>query len=164
MSLYFRPLIGLCCLLAPFTLHSTDIHHSSNGSVRIEANLNQHIIPGDPKLGSSIFVVSAPSDIASVRLDTACEHMEETLYTGTGKDLSRIFVLRANFPTPCDTKTASVSDGISVFTDTEFSLPVIGETQILQGLINYAGDDLTALMRDDFQKAQELDTQISAFS
>ena len=152
-------------LLTPFTLNSADIFISSEGSIKVSANLNPRIIPGNSKLGSSIFIVSTPINTPSIRLDIpSCEHTEELLYTGTGKNLTRISVIEARFSDICTAKSARIASEEYVFTDTEFALPISHESDILSELMDLDTSDLTLVMRDDFANAQLLNSQIASYS
>lgn len=117
---------GLLSILfvIPFTLHSTDIFHSSEGLVKIHANLNPHIIPADPKLGNTVLIVSAPMGMKTIHLVTSCEHKESILYKSPAKEGKMLYVIQVSFPVSCDVTDISLGDRESVFIDTTLSLPI----------------------------------------
>lgn len=143
-KLHFLVLGGL--LLVPFTLHSTDIYTSSEGKVRILANLNPHIVPGDPKLGNTIFVVSAPIKNEDIHLVTPCKHTESVLYRTT-KNTQTLAVIQVVFPTFCDMPTIRVGDKENIFTDTLFPLQIESRSRLEKSLLGTKSEELLAIMR-----------------
>ncbi|HBB27422.1 TPA: hypothetical protein DCZ36_02925 [Candidatus Gracilibacteria bacterium] len=135
-------------LFVPFTLHSTDIYTSSHGEVKILANLNPHIIPGHPKLGNTILIVSAPNEQKEIRLITACEHKETILHKEPNGNKKTIYVIQVIFPTSCEIPHIRVGDRENIFTDTLFSLPLESFGKMENSLINTGDSELLNIMRN----------------
>lgn len=144
-TLYF---LLLPALLFPFTLHSTDIYTSSHGEVRIHANLNSHIIPGDAKLGSTVLVVSAPIEQENIHVVTPCEHKESVLYKEAKGENKMMYVIHVVFPVSCDSTDISLGDKENIFTDSTFSLPMEPFWRMENSLINTDSAHLLEIMRE----------------
>jgi murein DD-endopeptidase MepM/ murein hydrolase activator NlpD len=147
VNLLSRALFLSILLTTPFTLHSTDIYHSSDGEVKIHASLNPNIISGDPKLGNTVLVVSAPTDMEGIRTITSCEHRESILHKKPMDTKRTIYVIQLHFPTMCDTPSVSIGDRERIFTDASLQLPIQSVTQLEDALINTRSAELLALMR-----------------
>lgn len=143
ISFYFSELVNLLSkhflfisLCLPFTLHSTDIYMSSQGKVKIEANINPHIIPGDSKLGNTILVVSAPILEENIHIVTPCEHQESILYKKPTKEDNMLYVIQITFPVFCETSEIRIGDLENIFTDTFFSLPMESFLKVENNILN----------------------------
>lgn len=147
MQTLSRSFLLLPTLLFPFTLHSTDIYTSSHGEVQIHANLNPHIIPGDPKLGGTVLVVSAPIEQKDIHIVTLCEHTESVLYKEPVRDEKMLYIIRIAFPSSCETTVTYVGDRENIFTDTFLSLPMKSLSNMESDLINTRSDGLLPIMR-----------------
>lgn len=147
MKFPFRIILLSTILVFPFTLHSTDIYTSSEGKVKILANLNPHIIPGDPKLGNTLLVVSAPVKNEGIHLVTPCEHTESVLSRIT-KDTQTLSIIQVVFPTFCDMSMIRVGDEGNVFTDTLFTLQIKSRSTLEKSLLNTKSEELLGIMRE----------------
>ena len=148
MQKKFHLLVFLGAFIFPFTLHSTDIYKSSDGQIRIHTSLNTHVIPGNPKLGNTVLIVSSPTNLKGINIVTPCEHHESVLYKKqieSGKILS---VISLSFPTSCETTDIRVGDIESIFTDTIFSLPGKSFSKIENDFINTDDIELLSIMRE----------------
>ncbi|MDD2917095.1 MAG: M23 family metallopeptidase [Candidatus Gracilibacteria bacterium] len=146
MLIYSRFLLGVFCLLLPLTLHSTDILHSSNGNVRIRANLNPNVVLGDPKLDNTILVITAPTDKKDIHIVSDCEHQEATLYKTGGTDGMMTYVMQLSFLSSCESPTIRVGDSEGIFTDTIFTLPLHSLSEIRSDFINTKSPELLTIM------------------
>ena len=144
-----QTLFLLSILIFPFTLNSADIYVSSRGLVKIQANLNNEIVPGDPKLGSTIIIVTTPKTENTVGIDTACDHTEDFLYKDTSRSDRDLFVLRLSFPALCENPAIRVSMKGDVFTDTTTLLSMVSGNTLLRDLTDLSTDTLVTLMRND---------------
>jgi len=140
-------LLSAILLFVPFTLHSTDIFVSSHGEVKILANLNPHIVPGHPKLGNTVLVVSAPNEREGIRLVTPCEHTESILHTEPRGTEETLFIIRILFPVSCDIPSIRVGDREHIFTDSLFPLPVESFRKLESSLINSNDSELLNILR-----------------
>lgn len=131
----------------PLTLNSTDIYHSSNGTVQIRANLNPTIIPGDSKLGSTLLLVSAPKAAQDIHIVSECQHSDSVLYTTGGTSNLMISVIELDFQSPCESPTIAIADSEHTFTDTVFRLPLTTTSAITDSFINTNSEDLLSIMR-----------------
>lgn len=132
--------------LFPFTLHSTDIYTSSQGTVKILASLNSHVIPGDSRLGNTILLVSTPEKNTDIHLVTTCTHTQSVLYTTT-KDARTLSVIQVVFPTFCDMPMVRVGDRENIFTDTIFPLQMESYSEVEKHLLNVKNENLLIIMR-----------------
>lgn len=148
-------------LITPFTLHSTDISTSSHGAVQIRANINPHIVSGDPKLGSTVLVVSAPSAQEDIHIVTPCTHTESFLYKEVKDDGTANYVIRINFPTACETTDISIGDRENIFTDTTLSLPMESVSKIENSLVNTDSAELLNIMRESDLPVPEKESSIA---
>jgi len=141
-------LLVLCILLVvPFTLHSTDIYTSSHGKIKVHANLNSHIIPGDPKLSGTVLVLSAPIEQKDIHIVTPCEHTESVLHKEPVRDEKMLYIIRIAFPSSCETTVTYVGDRENIFTDTFLSLPMKSLSNTESDFINTGSDGLLPIMR-----------------
>ncbi len=123
-NLYSKFLAITVFLATPLTLHSTDIYHSSKGTIKINANLNSFIVPGDTKLGSTVLIITASTKQENIHVVSSCEHTESLLYKKTVGEEKMTYVIKLNFPTPCEDTTIRIGDSQNIFTDTVVSLPI----------------------------------------
>lgn len=123
-NLSVKSLAFVVFLTTPFTLHSTDIYHSSEGTIKINANLNSFIIPGDAKLGSTVLVISAPTKQEGIYIVSSCNHTESLLYKKAIGEDKMLSITKLSFPTPCEDTTIRIGDNQNIFTDTAVSLPI----------------------------------------
>lgn len=147
MNLPLRSTILSVLLTLPLTLHSTDIYTSSQGAVQIRANINPHIVPGDPKLGNTVLVVSAPATQGGIHIATPCEHTESILHKEAKENGTMIYVLQVNFPTACESTDVSIGDWENIFTDTTLHLPIESFSKLENSLINTDSTNLLGIMR-----------------
>lgn len=146
----FLPKLSIISVLfiLPLTLHSTDIYISSGGAVKIHSNLNSHIIPGDPKLGNTVLIVSAPIKQGDIHIVTKCEHRESILYKKPTGNEKILYIIQLSFPTPCDVTDISLGDKENIFTDSIFSLPMESLSKMENGFINTDSIHLLPIMRE----------------
>lgn len=149
MSKKLHFLLIATLLLAPFTLHSTDIYTSSHGEVRIHANLNPQIVPEDPKLGSTVLVVSAPTDKKDIHIVTPCKHKESVLFRESLKNRKTIYIIQLTFRESCGTTDISIGDMENVFTDSRFPLPMKPFWKVENRLMNTDSSRLLETMRKE---------------
>jgi len=135
-------------LVFPFTLHSTDIYESSNGQIKIHTSLNTHVIPGNPKLGNTVLVVSVPTELKGIRIVTPCEHRESVLYKKQTESGKILYVIGLSFPTSCDTTDIRIGDIENIFTDTIFSLPGKHFSKMENDFMNTDDIKLLSIMRE----------------
>lgn len=132
----------------PSVLYSTDVYVSSQGEVKIYANLNPHIISGDSKLGNTLLVVNTPIEQKGIRIVSVCEHTDSILYKEQVQNNKMIYVIQTTFPTTCDTKEIRIGSSGNIFTDTIFSLPLESFGQMENSLIDMDNTHLLEIMRE----------------
>lgn len=117
--------------------------------MRIHTNLNSHVIPGDPKLGNTVLVVSAPTSMEGIHTITSCEHTESILYKKPSDDIRTTYVIELRFPASCSTTSISIGDQEHIFTDTSLPLQLKSLSQLEDALINTNSTELLVLMRKE---------------
>jgi len=144
---FLRILALLAVLLSPLTLHSTDVYISSQGVVQIRANINPHIVSGDPKLGNTVLVVSAPATKGGIHVVTPCEHRESVLHKEAKEDGTMVYIIQVAFPVACESTDVSIGDWENIFTDTALRLPIESFSKMENSLINTDSTRLLGIMR-----------------
>lgn len=107
---------------------------SSNGTIKIEANRNNHIIPWDKQLGNTILFITAPIGKEDIHIITSCKHTEEILYKEKIPE-SFLYTILISFDQSCRNPDIQIGDTDSIFTDTKFSLPFESLWDIRNSLI-----------------------------
>lgn len=153
MNIFLKVSILPILLITPFTLNSTDVFHSSKGLVKIQANLNTHIIPGDAKLGNTVLLVTAPVALENIHIVTDCEQRETVLYKKSRSDNQMIYVIQLSFPTSCDKENIRIGDKENIFTDTLFVLPLESRSKMEDAFMNTSSTELLPIMREENKEA-----------
>jgi hypothetical protein len=110
--------------------------------------MNDHIVPGNPKLGSTLLIVSAPITMKNIHVVIPCEHQEEILHTKISKDKNITYIIQLRFPVACEVSEISIGDSENIFTDTHFPLPIESLSQIEDNAINMHSTKLLTVMRE----------------
>ncbi len=108
----------------------------------MQRSVNGQIVPGDPKLGNTILVVSAPTEQKDIHVVTSCEHRESVLFKESKEDGKTTYIIRLSFPVACEDSEIAIGDRENIFTDTASHLLMIPLKTIEDTLINTNSEEL----------------------